>query len=94
MIMTLEFKAPIPRPLPGVYADRTVGLYATAVFLGDPQGRHDHTCEIWTAPTNIGEGEVQAGWREKQTCLAVMRQMALTIPMTVQENANKSKSKL
>lgn len=43
--------------------------------------------EVWTAPSNIGEGEEVQGWRDKQVCLAVSTQMALTVSMEV--NARK-----
>ncbi|KAF8895618.1 thioesterase-like superfamily-domain-containing protein [Infundibulicybe gibba] len=63
--------------------EHTVGLYSTGRFLTEPQGRHDAYVEVWTAPTNIGEGEVDPNWRDKQVCLAVATQMALTIPIEV-----------
>jgi len=39
--------------------------------------------EVWTAPSNIGEGEIGEGWRDKQVCLASATQMAITMPMAL-----------
>jgi len=66
-----------------------VGLYSSGRFLNDPQGRHDAYVEVWTAPCNIGEGEMVRGWRDEQVCLAVSTQMALTIPMEVNHGRGK-----
>lgn len=87
MTMAIDFKAPIPSPSKNIYADRTVGIYSKGLFMNDPQGRHDMYTEVWTAPSNIGEGEEVQGWRDKQVCLAVSTQMALTVSMEV--NARK-----
>ena len=57
--------------------------------MNDPSGRHDTHVEIWTAPTNIGEGTESDGWQQRQRCLAVANQMALVIPADV----NRSKGK-
>ncbi|KAF9444333.1 hypothetical protein P691DRAFT_712009 [Macrolepiota fuliginosa MF-IS2] len=77
--LSIEFKAPIPPPSE-YHASRTVGVYSNGKFMHHPQGRHDAYVEIWTAPTNIGEGEPLDGWRDKQVCLAISTQMALAIP--------------
>lgn len=77
--LSIEFKAPIPKPSE-FHASRTVGLYSTGKFIGHPQGRHEAYVEAWTAPTNIGEGKPVDGWRDKQICLAVSTQMSLAIP--------------
>lgn len=54
-----------------------------------PQGRHDAYVEVWTAPTNIGEGEIMEGWRDEQVCLATATQMALIIPIEVNQARGK-----
>jgi hypothetical protein len=77
MAIAIEFKSPIPSS--PCYAPRTVGLYSSGRFINDPQGRHDAYVEIWTAP----EGRETEGWRDKQVCLAVSSQMALTVHMEV-----------
>ncbi|KAG2344508.1 hypothetical protein BDR05DRAFT_882199, partial [Suillus weaverae] len=79
MTMTVEFKARIPSSQD--YASRTVGLYSESHFLTDPHGRHNAHAEVWTAPSAIGQGKLEAGWRDKQYCIAVVDQMALTLPM-------------
>ncbi|KAF9262892.1 hypothetical protein L218DRAFT_866279 [Marasmius fiardii PR-910] len=77
LTMTLEFKFPVP----SYSSRRTVGLYTNCRFVNDPQGRHDVYIEVWSAPCNVGEGEIDNGWREKQVCLAVSTQTALIVPM-------------
>lgn len=90
--MAIEFKSPIPRPSE-VYAGRTVGLYSSGKFLNN--GRHDAYVEVWSAPSNIGEGVDSDDWRDKQVCLAVATQMASIIPMEVNlERAKKKSAKL
>ncbi|KAJ6508314.1 thioesterase-like superfamily-domain-containing protein [Mycena sanguinolenta] len=88
MSLSIEFKAPIPPPS-ARHAARTVGLYSTGTFWGEPQGRHDAYVEVWTAPANIGEGGERTGWRDEQFCLATATQMALMLPMEV--NAGRAK---
>jgi hypothetical protein len=88
MTMVIEFKAPIPPPSEK-HSARTVGLYSTGNFWGEPQGRHDSYLEIWTAPSNLGEGADVGGWRDDQFCLATATQMALSLPMAV--NAGRAK---
>jgi hypothetical protein len=78
MTLTIEFKFPIPSTME--LAKRTVGLYSCSRYINQPQGRHDAFVEVWTAPSNIGEGKEEAGWRKKQLCLAISTQMALVIP--------------
>ena len=80
VVLTVEFKSKVPNST--AFAPRTVGLYATSRFLID--GRHDEFVEVWTAPSSIGTSMGQAidpNWKEKQVCLAVSTQMALTIPI-------------
>ncbi|KAG1843020.1 hypothetical protein DFJ58DRAFT_805344 [Suillus subalutaceus] len=64
------------------YASRTVGLYSES---------------LWTAPSAMGQGKLEAGWRDKQYCIAVVDQMALTLPMDLnhrQGSRNKVVTKL
>ncbi|KAF7364838.1 hypothetical protein MVEN_00354100 [Mycena venus] len=88
MTLSIEFKAPIPPPSER-HSARTVGLYSTGTFWGEPQGRHDAYVEIWTAPSNLGVGKEKDGWRDDQFCLATATQMALAMPMAV--NAARAK---
>ncbi|KAG1882656.1 thioesterase-like superfamily-domain-containing protein [Suillus subluteus] len=93
--MTVEFKARIPSSQD--YASRTVGLYSESRFLTDPHGRHNAHVEVWTAPSAMGQGKLEAGWRDKQYCIAVVDQMALTLPMDLnhrQGSRNKVVTKL
>ena len=83
MTLAIEFKFPIPSSPD--FSKRTVGLYSTGRFINDPYGRHDSCVEVWTSPSNIGEGEIVEGWRDKQLCLAVATQMALTVPIEVSD---------
>ncbi|KAG1748581.1 thioesterase-like superfamily-domain-containing protein [Suillus lakei] len=93
--MTVEFKARIPSSQD--FAPRTVGLYSESRFLTDPHGRHNAHVEVWTAPSAIGQGKLEVGWRDKQYCIAVVDQMALTLPMDLnhrQGNRKKMSAKL
>ncbi|KII86680.1 hypothetical protein PLICRDRAFT_143089 [Plicaturopsis crispa FD-325 SS-3] len=93
MTLSLEFKFPIPRTPD--FAARTVGLYSSGTFMNDPQGRHNAYVEVWTAPTELSEGKVLDGWRDKQRCLAVATQMALVVPAEVNAaRARKDTAKL
>jgi hypothetical protein len=73
--MSIEFKSPIP---PGT---RTVGVFAAGRFIENPQGRHELYAEVWTAPANITDKDIQVldDWRVGQRCLAVAHQMALVV---------------
>jgi len=91
MTLSIEFKNKIP-PSSSLHADRTVGLYSCGRFMTAPQGRHDAYVEVWTAPSNIGEGSVNMeNWRDNQVCLATATQMALTLPMQVNKKLGKPK---
>ena len=90
MTLSMEFKNKIP-PSSSLHADRTVGLYSCGHFMTAPQGRHDAYVEVWTAPSNIGEGNVMDNWRDNQVCLATATQMALTLPMQVNNKLGKPK---
>ncbi|PPR00435.1 hypothetical protein CVT24_004496 [Panaeolus cyanescens] len=91
--LAVEFKHKIPPPS-SIHADRTVGIYSSGRFLNNPQGRHDVYVEVWTAPSNIGEGEPTENWRDNQYCLATATQMALTLPMEVNQRKGKPKANL
>jgi hypothetical protein len=84
MVLNIDFKFAIPRHSPD-HASRTVGLYSSGHFINDPHGRHSQYIEVWTAPCDLGKGEVTASddWRDKQVCLATSTQMALVIPMEI-----------
>ncbi|KAG9315955.1 thioesterase-like superfamily-domain-containing protein [Chiua virens] len=77
--MTVEFKARIPSSLK--HSTRTVGVYCESRFQNDPEGRHNERVEVWTAPSEIGQGHVVEGWRDHQYCIAVADQMALMLPV-------------
>ncbi|KAJ3518693.1 hypothetical protein NM688_g9403 [Phlebia brevispora] len=77
MVITLEFKFPIPKPSNSHCAQQTVAIYTRGKFVNDPSMRHDSYVEVWTAPTDIGEGTVTDDWKVHQRCLAVGTQMAL-----------------
>ncbi|KAI0040107.1 hypothetical protein FA95DRAFT_1612047 [Auriscalpium vulgare] len=85
VVLSLEFKAPIPR------GATSVGAYVTSRFIADPQGRHDVYCELWTAPQGEDDG---GNWREKQRCLLVSHQTALVMSAAVNKKKGKGKSRL
>jgi len=93
MVLSVEFKSPIPRDS-DTHSNRTVGIYSVGRFLGDPDHRHDTYVEVWTAPSNVGEGEDSGDWRSKQVCLATATQMSLTVPLAVNEARGKRDAKL
>ncbi|KAJ3506300.1 hypothetical protein NLJ89_g6946 [Agrocybe chaxingu] len=94
MTLSIEFKNKVPPPSLS-HADRTVGIYSNGSFMTPPQGRHDIYVEVWSAPSNIGEGQPQENWRDDQVCLAIATQMALALPMEVNERkGNYSSAKL
>lgn len=93
MVLSLEFKKPIPSES-DAHASRTVGIYSVGRFLDDPDHRHDTHVEIWSAPSNVGEGVDSGEWRSKQVCLATATQMSLTLPLTVNETRAKRDAKL
>ncbi|KIY69041.1 hypothetical protein CYLTODRAFT_452975 [Cylindrobasidium torrendii FP15055 ss-10] len=79
--MNIEFKSALPR----TSAQRTIGSYSTSsLLLNEPNKRHNTTIELWSAPTNLGEGKEARGWRDEQVCLAVAHQMAMIVPMVSQ----------
>lgn len=90
LVLTIQFFFPIPKPGSPHHSSHTAGVYGRSNFMAEPFARHDSYAEVWTAPTNIGEGEIEEGWREKQVCLASATQMAVAMPMAL----TRSKTKL
>ncbi|KAF8908856.1 hypothetical protein CPB84DRAFT_1766159 [Gymnopilus junonius] len=88
--LSIEFKNKIPPT--SSHSSRTVGLYSLGRFMTPPQGKHDAYVEVWSAPTNIGEGEEVDNWRDRQVCLAIATQMALTLPMEVNKKKGQGHS--
>ena len=75
-------------------------MWTSGKFVQDPQGRHDVYVEVWTAPGDIGtaieeDGKVKEivreDWRQEQRCLAVSHQMALVLPMEVNERKGRKR---
>ncbi|QRV77930.1 thioesterase family protein [Ceratobasidium sp. AG-Ba] len=96
MVMTLEFKRQLPpRGAPGV-SNRTLGVYSKGSFL--EHGRHDIYGEVWSSPSNIGEGDGRdasdESWRRDMRCVAVTGQMALSVPLAINKSKGEKKAKL
>lgn len=91
MTLAVDFKFPISK-LTAEHSQRTAGLYSSGRFVNNPQGRHDIYVEIWSAPSNIGEGNAGDDWRDKQICLATATQMALIVPAEVNRKVGQSKA--
>ncbi|KAJ7184541.1 thioesterase-like superfamily-domain-containing protein [Mycena filopes] len=72
----IEYKTPIPPPSP-LHASRTIAAYVVSGFPSEPQMRYNTFVELWTAPSNIGEGTMVEGWRDGQVCLAIATQTQL-----------------
>jgi len=79
MVLSVEYKAEIPDDL--LISKRTLGVYSRTSFMNE--GRHDVYVEIWTAPSNLGEGVEEEGWRDRQVCLGIATQTALVVPSDV-----------
>ena len=83
LAITYEFKHRVPvLGTPNIHP-RTVGLYVrTGIMV---EGRHDVYAEVWTAPCGIGDSTatVDPDWRDRQVCLVVANQMALTMSGSV-----------
>ncbi|OBZ66963.1 hypothetical protein A0H81_13325 [Grifola frondosa] len=92
--LTIEFKSPIPPASSKDHSPRTVALFSTGSFANDPQARHDTRVEVWTAPSDIGEGEEQADWKETQRCLAVVNTVMVVVPVAVNVGQGMKGSKL
>ncbi|KAF8317549.1 thioesterase-like superfamily-domain-containing protein [Cantharellus anzutake] len=90
LVLNLEFKLSLSS-LPGYISPTTFGVFSVGRFIW--QGRHEVRSEVWTSPSEIGTGgRVDPDWREKQFCVAIATQMALSIPIEV--NKRKAKSNL
>jgi len=97
LTLALEFKVKLSS-LPDYMAPHTFGVYSTGRFIH--QGRHEVQSEVWTAPSALpdhsakkdatGAGVVDANWREKMVCVAIASQMALTIPLEVNQRKAKA----
>ncbi|GJE87432.1 thioesterase family protein [Phanerochaete sordida] len=85
IVMTLEFKFPIPPPTDPNTSPRTVAVFTQSKFINEPNARNDSVIELWTAPADVGDGPLPAddSWKEHQRCLAVSTQMALVTPAAV-----------
>jgi len=83
MVMAIEFKVKLSAI--HQHAQRTVGLWSTGKFMQN--GRHDNSVEVWTAPCEFGDrdAKISEDWRSEQHCLLISTQMALTLPLTVNE---------
>ena len=83
LAITYEFKHRVPTlGTPNIHP-RTVGLYVrTGIMV---EGRHDVFAEVWTAPCGIGDSTavVDSDWRDRQVCLMVANQIAMTMPGSV-----------
>ncbi|QRW06869.1 thioesterase family protein [Ceratobasidium sp. AG-Ba] len=96
VMLTIEFKRQLPQPGTTGYARRTLGLYSRNHFLD--HGRHDGYCEIWTAPSGIGEAEAgfarDENWKQEMRCIAVTGQMALVAPMVLRKSRARQPARL
>jgi hypothetical protein len=66
-----------------------MGLYVRIGIM--VEGRHNIYAEVWTAPCGIGDttAVVDPDWRDRQVCLVVANQIAMTVPGSV--NSEKGK---
>lgn len=85
IVMTIEFKFPIPKATDPHTSQRTVAIFTQSKFVNEPNARHDAVIELWTAPADVGDGTAPTddSWKEHQRCLAVSTQMALVTPAAV-----------
>ena len=81
MVIDIQFVVKIS----SLYRLRTVGLWSEGRFMQD--GRHDNSVEVWTAPCELEDekAQIDADWKKEQHCLCISRQMALTLPLSVNE---------
>ncbi|KIP10427.1 hypothetical protein PHLGIDRAFT_115547 [Phlebiopsis gigantea 11061_1 CR5-6] len=82
MVMTIEFKAPVPKPTDPHLSSRRLAVYTQSKFINEPGARHDAYIEVWTAPPDDVD-TTGDGWKAHQRCLAVSTQMALVVPASV-----------
>lgn len=85
IVMTLEFKFPLPKPTDPHTSQRTVAVFTQSKFINEPNARHDMIIELWTAPSDVGDDAVPVddSWKEHQRCLAVSTQMTLVTHASV-----------
>ena len=93
MTWTVTFYGRIP-PHSKHRSDTTTGLYTHAKSVVDPDSRQLLVTEWWTAPSNLGEGEVKEGWREEQVCVASSEQVAIIIPPDAERKRTQMQPKL
>ena len=79
MTWTVTFFTKVPQHSEG-RSRSTTGLYTHARSMVDPDSRQLLVAEWWSAPSDLAQGEVEEGWREKQVCLATSEQVAIVIP--------------
>jgi len=92
----VDFKSRIP-PRSSCFGVNTIGLFHQNRFM--IQGRHEVYAEIWTSPSDIGDGFASGGkekvnWKNDMVCLAVSTQMALVVPMKINSKRADAKTKL
>lgn len=77
LTISLLFHAALPVTAPYLSDQYTLGVYSPG---GSPihQGRHEQRIEVWTAPSGVGQGAEQEGWRERSMLLCTSTQAALT----------------
>jgi len=93
MTWTVTFYGRIP-PRSKDRSDTTTGLYTHAKSMVDPDSRQLLATEWWTAPSNLAEGKVEEGWREKQVCLASSEQVAIVLPPAAEQKRTQAQPKL
>jgi hypothetical protein len=92
--MSIEFKAPIPKPGNPRHCPQTVAIYNRGKFIDDPLMRHESYLEIWTGPPvevdekGVPKPVLTAEWRQHQRCLAVSHQTSIIIGMRDLGNRN------
>ena len=82
MVMTLEFKSPVPKLTDAHTSSRRVAIFTQSRFMNEPGARHDAYIEVWTAPSDDVD-TTGDDWKAHQRCLAVSTQMALVVPAAV-----------
>lgn len=87
IVITIEFKFPLPKTTDPHTSQRTVAVFTQSRFMNEPNARHDAVIEVWTAPSDVGDGKLPANdsWKEHQRCLAVSTQMAIVLPVALNQ---------
>lgn len=81
MHLTIEFKRALPyAPSKSITA---VGVVSTGRFIN--RGRHEVDAEVWSHPSDPIDGQ------SKPQILAISRQLALVMPMSVNERRKANK---